>query len=156
MNAYWLLATAIVSEVFGSSMMKASDGFKRLLPGIGMLAGMGTAFYCLSLSLQSIPLGTAYAIWSGVGTALTALIGAVVYRETVSAKKISGLALIVAGVVVMRLAADACRHHADHRRHCAAERFRAFGADTVAIAGLRGRWQFHTHDATFLPIVRLS
>ncbi|WP_135556792.1 DMT family transporter [Paenibacillus cymbidii] len=105
MNAYILLTAAIASELFGSTMMKLSDGFRRLLPSIGMLAGMGCAFYCLSLALQSIPLGTAYAIWSGVGTAATALIGAFVFREAITAKTIAGLALIVAGVVVMRLAA---------------------------------------------------
>ncbi len=64
---------------------------------------MGLAFYCLSLSLITIPLGTAYAIWSGIGTALTALVGVIVYKESFNMKKFSGLVLIIGGVVVLKL-----------------------------------------------------
>ncbi|MDQ6419384.1 multidrug efflux SMR transporter [Paenibacillus sp. LHD-117] len=103
MNPYLLLAAAIVSEVFGSSMLKLSDGFKRWQPAIGVIVGMGLAFYCLSHALTSIPLGTAYAIWSGVGTALTAIIGVVAYKEPFDWKKGLGLLLIIGGVVMMRL-----------------------------------------------------
>ncbi|MFF2479905.1 DMT family transporter [Paenibacillus sp. NPDC058071] len=105
MNAYLILAAAIVAEVFGSSMMKLSNGFKRLFPTIGMIVGLSIAFLSLSFALRSIPLGTAYAIWSGVGTALTALIGIFVYKEKVSAIKVLGLIMIIAGVAVMKLAA---------------------------------------------------
>lgn len=103
MNAYWLLAVAIVSEVFGSSLLKISDGFKKLLPSVGVAAGYVAAFYLLSLALKDIPLGTAYAIWSGAGTALTALVGIVFYREGVNLKKSLGLILIICGIVVLRL-----------------------------------------------------
>ncbi|WP_290370354.1 DMT family transporter [Paenibacillus plantiphilus] len=103
MNSYFLLAIAILAEVFGSSMLKVSNGFKKLFPSIGVIIGMGLALYCLSLALKAIPLGTAYAIWSGVGTALTALIGVIVYKEGFSFKKLAGLALIVGGVVIMKL-----------------------------------------------------
>ncbi|CAG7615810.1 DMT family transporter [Paenibacillus allorhizosphaerae] len=103
MNSFVLLATAIVCEVFGSSMLKVSNGFKKLLPSVGVIAGMGLAFYCLSLALTTIPLGTAYAIWSGAGTALTALVGAVVYKEKLNVTKITGLTLIIGGVFVMKL-----------------------------------------------------
>jgi len=98
-----LLATAIICEVFGSSMLKVSNGFKKILPSIGVLLGMGSAFYCLSLALSTIPLGTAYAIWSGVGTALTALIGVIIYKENFNLKKLLGLILIIGGVVIMKL-----------------------------------------------------
>lgn len=64
---------------------------------------MGSAFYCLSLALSTIPLGTAYAIWSGVGTALTALIGVIIYKENFNLKKLLGLILIIGGVVIMKL-----------------------------------------------------
>ena len=64
---------------------------------------MGIAFYCLSLSLNTIPLGTAYAIWSGIGTALTALVGVIVYKERFNLKKFLGLVLIIGGVVVLKL-----------------------------------------------------
>ncbi|MFC5649527.1 DMT family transporter [Paenibacillus solisilvae] len=103
MNSYVLLATAILAEIFGSSMLKVSNGFKKLFPSAGVLIGMGVAFYCLSLALKTIPLGTAYAIWSGAGTALTALLGVVLYKETFSSKKFLGLVLIIGGVVIMKL-----------------------------------------------------
>ncbi|WP_339174161.1 multidrug efflux SMR transporter [Paenibacillus sp. FSL H7-0943] len=103
MNSYMLLATAIICEVFGSSMLKVSNGFKKILPSIGVVLGMGSAFYCLSLALSTIPLGTAYAIWSGVGTALTALIGVIIYKENFNLKKLLGLILIIGGVVIMKL-----------------------------------------------------
>ncbi|MGE7588480.1 DMT family transporter [Peribacillus sp. NPDC101480] len=103
MNPYAFLAIAILSEVFGSSMLKVSNGFKRLFPSIGVVIGMGLAFYCLSLSLITIPLGTAYAIWSGIGTALTALVGVIVYKESFNLKKFLGLVLIIGGVVVLKL-----------------------------------------------------
>ncbi|OMD58845.1 DMT family transporter [Paenibacillus odorifer] len=103
MNSYVLLATAIICEVFGSSMLKVSNGFKKILPSIGVLLGMGSAFYCLSLALSTIPLGTAYAIWSGVGTALTALIGVIIYKENFNLKKLLGLILIIGGVVIMKI-----------------------------------------------------
>ena len=106
MNAYLILAFAIIAEVFGSSMMKLSNGFKKLYPTLGLIVGMGAAFYGLSLALKTIPLGTAYAIWSGVGTALTVLVGVLVYKEKVNTKKITGILLIIIGVVVMKLAAD--------------------------------------------------
>ncbi|WP_286197871.1 multidrug efflux SMR transporter [Bacillus sp. ISL-34] len=103
MNPYAFLAIAILSEVFGSSMLKVSNGFKRLFPSIGVVIGMGLAFYCLSLSLITIPLGTAYAIWSGIGTALTALVGVIVYKEGFNVKKFLGLVLIIGGVIVLKL-----------------------------------------------------
>ncbi|WP_449600044.1 DMT family transporter [Paenibacillus sp. Marseille-Q9583] len=107
MNSYVLLATAIICEVFGSSMLKVSNGFKRVFPSIGVILGMGLAFYSLSLALKTIPLGTAYAIWSGVGTALTAIIGVVIYKENFNLKKLLGLLLIIGGVIIMRLSGGA-------------------------------------------------
>ncbi|WP_285856593.1 DMT family transporter [Peribacillus frigoritolerans] len=106
MNPYSFLAIAILSEVFGSSMLKVSNGFKRLFPSIGVVIGMGLAFYCLSLSLITIPLGTAYAIWSGIGTALTALVGVIIYKESFNLKKFLGLVLIIGGVVVLKLSSE--------------------------------------------------
>ncbi|NQX71645.1 multidrug efflux SMR transporter [Paenibacillus alba] len=106
MNPFVLLAAAILAEVFGSSMLKVSNGFKKLFPSLGVVVGMGLAFYCLSLSLKVIPLGTAYAIWSGAGTALTALIGVVIYKEKLNLKNYLGLVLIIGGVVMMKLSVD--------------------------------------------------
>ncbi|GIO23705.1 hypothetical protein J11TS1_22860 [Oceanobacillus sp. J11TS1] len=81
MNGYLLLIIAIIGEVFGSSMLKASNGFKKILPTFGIVIGYAVAFYMLSLSLKAIPLGTAYAIWAGLGTALTALVGIIIYKR---------------------------------------------------------------------------
>lgn len=106
MNAYVILAVAIISEVFGSSMLKVSNGFKKLFPSIGVVIGFGAAFYLLSLALKAIPLGTAYAIWSGVGTALTALVGVIVYKESINLKKCLGLVLIICGVIVLKLSSS--------------------------------------------------
>jgi multidrug resistance protein EbrA len=106
MNAYFLLALAIVSEVAGSSLLKAADGFKKLLPSIGVIIGYSVAFYALSLSLKTLPLGVAYAIWAGLGTVLTALVGIFIYKENVNGKKLLGLALIVGGVILLNSGGD--------------------------------------------------
>lgn len=103
MKAYLFLLMAITSEIFGTSMLKASAGFTKLYPSIATVVGFGVAFYSLSLSLQQIPLGVAYAIWSGVGTVVTAIIGIVIWKETASLTTVLGIVLIVAGVVVINL-----------------------------------------------------
>lgn len=101
MNAYGLLLLAILSEVFGSSMLKATNGFKKLLPSLGVVIGYGIAFYALSLALKTVPLGMAYAIWAGLGTALTALVGITFYKEKFNRKKFIGIALIIVGVILL-------------------------------------------------------
>lgn len=75
MQLHWLfLALAIVSEVFASSMLKLSDGFTKILPTVGVAVGFIVSFYFLSLALKTMPLGTAYAIWAGLGLVLTSLV----------------------------------------------------------------------------------
>ena len=101
MNPYLLLAISIISEVFASSMLKATDGFKKLLPTLGVALGYGIAFYVLSLTLKTMPIGTAYAIWAGVGTALTAVAGAVFYKESFNSKKVIGILLVIGGVILL-------------------------------------------------------
>lgn len=100
--AYLYLAIAIVAEVIGTSALKAAEGFTRLLPSLVVIAGYSTAFYFLSLALKAIPVGIAYAIWSGVGVALITLIGWIVFKQRLDAPALAGLALIVAGVVVIQ------------------------------------------------------
>lgn len=102
MVSYLILALAIIGEVFGNTMLNKSNGFKKLLPSAGVVIGMSVAFYCLSLSLKTIPLGMTYAIWAGVGTALTALVSVVVYKEKFNLKNLSGLILIIGGVVILQ------------------------------------------------------
>lgn len=103
MNAYILLFVAIVSEVFGSSMLKATNGFKKLVPTLGVIIGYGAAFYALSLALKTLPLGMAYAIWAGLGTALTALVGILIFKENFNQKTLFGLVLIIGGVALLNL-----------------------------------------------------
>lgn len=98
-----LLAIAICSEIFGTSMLKLSQGFSKPLPSVGVIVGFGVAFYCLSLALKHIPLGMAYAIWSGVGLVLTAMIGVIVFNEKIDMWGVFGIGLIVAGVVVLNV-----------------------------------------------------
>ena len=103
----WLfLAVAIVSEVVGTSALKAAEGFTRPWPSAIVFAGYAAAFYFLSLTLETIPVGVAYAIWSGVGIVLIALIASVLYGQSLDLPAIAGMALIVAGVVVINLFSD--------------------------------------------------
>ncbi|MFS0864413.1 DMT family transporter [Fredinandcohnia sp. 179-A 10B2 NHS] len=103
MNAYVPLFIAIISEVFASSMLKNTNGFKKLFPTLGVVIGYGLAFYALSISLQSLSLGVAYAIWAGLGTALTALVGITFYKEHFDRKILTGIVLIIIGVILLNI-----------------------------------------------------
>ncbi|GLQ90584.1 DMT family transporter [Dyella flagellata] len=103
MNAWLCLGVAILAEVIATSALKASDGFSQWAPSLVVIVGYGIAFFCLSLALRNVPLGIAYAIWSGVGTALIALIGTVLYKQKLDPAALFGIALIVAGVLVLNL-----------------------------------------------------
>ncbi|RKJ07499.1 QacE family quaternary ammonium compound efflux SMR transporter [Butyricicoccus sp. 1XD8-22] len=92
---------SIIIEIFGTTMLKMSEGFTNLFPSFGVIVGIGLAIYCLSLCLTTVPLSLAYAIWSGVGTALTALIGILLWREPFSIIMFVGLVLIIGGVVLL-------------------------------------------------------
>lgn len=100
---YVFLALAIVFEVAGTSLLKLSDGFTRLWPTVGVAIGYGLAFWMLSLTLRTLPVGVAYAIWAGLGTASIAVIGAFFFGEQLGMVKIIGIALIVAGVVALNI-----------------------------------------------------
>jgi small multidrug resistance pump len=98
----WIyLGIAIIAEVIATSALKATDGFTRIIPSIVVIVGYVVAFYCLSLTLRTIPVGIAYAIWSGVGVFLIALLGWLLYGQTLDLAGILGLVLIVSGVVVL-------------------------------------------------------
>ena len=104
------LLIAIVAEVVATSALKASEQFTRLGPSLLVVAGYATAFYFLSLTLQSIPVGVAYAIWSGLGIVLVTIVGAALFRQIPDAAAIAGMALIIAGVVVMNLFSKMASH----------------------------------------------
>ena len=104
------LAVAIVSEVIGTSALKASEGFSRLWPTAIVVVGYALAFYFLSLTLKTIPVGVAYAIWSGAGVALIGLIAWVLYGQSLDLPAIIGMSLIVAGVVILNLFSSSISH----------------------------------------------
>ena len=107
---YVLLAIAIVSEVIGTTFMKQSEGFTKLVPSLFTAIAYVVAFYCLSLTLKTIPTGVAYAIWSGCGIVLIAAVAWIVQGQKLDVPAIAGMGLIVAGVVVMNLFSKAAAH----------------------------------------------
>jgi len=108
--AYLYLGIAIVSEIVGTSFMKLSDGFTKPLPSLVTVVGYAIAFYCLSLTLRTIPTGIAYAIWSGVGIVLIALVSWLFQGQKLDLPACLGMALIVAGVVVMNVFSRTAGH----------------------------------------------
>lgn len=103
MKPWFSLALAILCEVVGTSALQASAGFTRPGPSLLVTAGYGMAFYFLSQALTAIPLGTAYAIWSGAGVALISAIGWIVYGQKLDVAAIAGIVLITVGVLVIHL-----------------------------------------------------
>jgi len=101
--AWVYLMLAIVSEVAGTTSMKLSEGFTKPVWSVGILVFYGMSLYLLTLTLKTMDISLSYAVWSGLGTALIALIGVVVFREPLTALKMLSLALIVAGVVGLNL-----------------------------------------------------
>lgn len=101
---YWIfLGVAILTEVVGTTSMKLSDGFTKLIPSISLVVFYLISFSLLTLSLKKLDLSTAYAIWAGAGTALTVMIGIWFFKEPVSAMKVVCILLIIAGVVGLKL-----------------------------------------------------
>ena len=100
---YLYLAIAIMAEVVATSALKSAAGFTRLGPSLIVVAGYGIAFYCLSLVMKTVPIGVAYAIWSGAGIVLIALIGWLALKQSLDLPAVLGMGLIVAGVAVIQL-----------------------------------------------------
>jgi small multidrug resistance pump len=102
---HWLaLITAILFEVTGTSLIKISNGFKNLVPTIGVFIFYGLSFYFLSIAVKKIDLSIAYAIWSGIGTFAIAVIGFALFKEKATVLKIISIFLIIAGVIGLNLA----------------------------------------------------
>ncbi len=104
------LAIAILAEVIGTSALKASNGFRVLAPSAVVVVAYAISFYFLSLALRTIPIGLAYAIWSGVGIVIISLVGWLLYRQALDAAAIAGIVLIVAGVLVINLFSKSLPH----------------------------------------------
>ncbi len=103
MLPYLMICVSVVFEVFADTMMKLSDGFRRKLPIVGVVVGYVISFWMMSQVLLELPLGPVYAAWTGLGIALTAVVGAILWAEGMNAKKIAGLIAIIAGVVLLKL-----------------------------------------------------
>lgn len=103
MNGYAWLAIAIVAEVIATSALKASDGFSKTLPSVVTSVGYAIAFYCMSQSMKTIPVGLSYAIWSGVGIVLITAIAWVMFKQRLDAPALIGMGMILAGVLVINL-----------------------------------------------------
>lgn len=99
--AWVLLAIAIASEIVATTSLKQSEGFTKPLWSVVVVIGYGISFFLMAQALKTIPVSVAYAVWSGAGTAVVAAIGMVFLGEPVSLMKVGGVALIVAGVVVL-------------------------------------------------------
>lgn len=101
--AYLFLVGAIAAEVIGTSLLKATNGFTRLWPTVALVVAYVTAFACLSQAVKGVPVGVAYAMWSGLGTAAIVAIGAAFLGEPLTLTKVLGVGLVIAGVVVLNL-----------------------------------------------------
>ena len=103
MKTALILFFAILSEVIATTSLKLSDGFTKLVPSMIVVIGYGASFYLLSISLKVIPIGLAYAIWSGVGIVLTVIAGMIIWRETLDWARVIGILFIILGILVINL-----------------------------------------------------
>ncbi len=110
MKQWLFLSIAIVSEVVATSALKASNGFTQLWPSLIVVAGYAIAFFFLSLTLRTMPVGIAYAIWSGIGIVLITLIAWFIFNQSLDIPAIIGLTLIIAGVVILQVFSKSTAH----------------------------------------------
>ncbi len=108
--AYFYLGVAIIAEVIGTSTLKASEEFTKLVPSALVVIGYGVAFYCLTLVLRTIPVGIAYAIWAGLGIVLIAIVGVIAFKQIPDVPAVIGMTLIVAGVIVINVFSKTISH----------------------------------------------
>lgn len=107
---YFYLVFAVLCEVVGTSTLKATKGFTQPIPTVVTLGSYIMGFYVLSLALEAIPVGIAYAIWAGIGAALVPIIGWYVYDQSLDAPAIGGIALILAGVLLINIFSESVNH----------------------------------------------
>ena len=109
--SHWLaLAIAIMAEVIGTTALKASNEFTRILPSFIVVVSYAIAFYFMSISLRVLPVGIMYAIWSGMGIVLISILGWLVYKQTLDMPAMIGLAFIIAGVIVINVFSKSVGH----------------------------------------------
>ena len=110
MKTFIILFFAILSEVITTSSLKFSEGFTKPIPSVIVAIGYGLSFYLLSIALKSMPIGVAYAIWSGIGLILTVIAGIVLWKETLDWARVLGIILILAGIVLINVFSKATVH----------------------------------------------
>jgi small multidrug resistance pump len=107
---YFYLALAIAAEVAGTSLLKATEEFTKLVPTTFLVIFYLISFWLMTLALRELPLGVVYAVWSGLGICLVAVVGAFVYKEMPDLASLIGIGLIISGVVVMHLFSTSIKH----------------------------------------------
>ena len=110
MKNWIFLCVAIIAEVIATSALKSSEGFSKPIASVIVVLGFIIAFYCLSLTLKTIPVGIAYAIWSGVGIVLVTTIAWIVFDQKLDVWGIIGIALIMCGVLILNLLSKSSPH----------------------------------------------
>jgi small multidrug resistance pump len=110
LNPYLALGIAIIAEVIATTALKSSDSFSRLVPSIITVIGYGTALYCLTITMKGIPTGVVYAIWSGMGIVLISITSYFFHQQKIDLAGMLGMALIIAGVVVLNLFSKSTMH----------------------------------------------
>ena len=109
-QAYLVLILAIAFETVGTTALQASQQFTRLVPSLIVVAGYALAFYFLALALKTIPVGIAYAVWSGLGIVFIAAIGFIVFGQRLDWPAIAGITMILAGILVIHLFSQSATH----------------------------------------------
>lgn len=110
MKIFGILFLAILSEVIATTALKFSEGFTKFIPSVVVVVGYGLSFYLLSISLKVLPIGVAYAIWSGVGLVLTVIAGMLLWRETLDWARVTGIVLILAGIIFINVISKSTAH----------------------------------------------
>lgn len=110
MNHWLAIGIAIVAEVTATTALKASNEFTKLWPSLIVVIGYGLAFYFMAISMRVLPVGIMYAIWAGLGIVLISIIGWLVYKQTLDAPAVIGMALIIAGVVTINVFSKSISH----------------------------------------------
>ena len=105
-----ILFFAVLSEVIATTSLKFSEGFTKLVPSIVVVVGYGLSFYLLSMTLKVMPIGIAYALWSGIGITLTVILGKVIWNESLDWARITGIILIILGILIINLFSKATAH----------------------------------------------
>ena len=110
MKTALILFFAVLSEVIATTSLKFSEGFTKLVPSVVVVVGYGLSFSLISMTLKVMPIGIAYALWSGIGITLTVLLGKIIWNESLDWARVTGIILIIIGILVINLFSKATVH----------------------------------------------